>query len=271
MLATYFETNFQYSRFLREHVLQTTPLSEFLLASRSGHCEYFATATVLLLRSAGIPARYAVGFSVHEFSPLEGQYIARARDAHSWALVYVDGAWRDFDTTPKSWVAVEESVAPWWESFSDVWAWGTFKFAEWKWSKGENNLTTYVGWLLIPLFLFLAWRLYFTKRVTRGGVYETQSTPLVVWPGQDSEWYEIENRLHTFGAARHPWEPFSQWLQRIRSTKTGSQFADSLDSILSLHYRYRFDPNGITKAERETLTSRVNAWLVHTTESKQTV
>lgn len=92
----------------------------------------------------------------------------------------------------------------------------------------------------------------------------------LVWPGKDSEWYEIENRLNVFGVERHPWEPFSHWLQRIRATKTGSVFADSLDAILSLHYRYRFDPKGITKAERETLTSRVNAWLEQTAVLKQT-
>ena len=39
-----------------------TPLARFLLRTRSGHCEYFATATVLLLRQLGIPARYAVGY-----------------------------------------------------------------------------------------------------------------------------------------------------------------------------------------------------------------
>ncbi|HIB54191.1 MAG TPA: transglutaminase domain-containing protein [Nitrospirales bacterium] len=268
-LAMYFNTNFQYSRFLRKHRLKNTHLSEFLNTSRSGHCEYFATATVLLLRAAGIPARYAVGLSVHEFSALEGRYIARARDAHSWALVYVDGAWRDFDTTPKSWVVVEESAAPWWEPLSDVWEWVTFKVAEWKWSERENDLTTYAGWLLLPLFLFLAWRLYFTERVTRGGVDEKRSLPRLVWPGEDSEWYEIEHRLNVFGIVRHPWEPFSRWLQRIRTTKTGSAFADSLDAILSLHYRYRFDPNGITKVERETLTSRVSIWLKQTPALKQ--
>jgi transglutaminase-like putative cysteine protease len=45
-----------------------TPLARFLLRTRSGHCEYFATATVLLLRQLGIPARYAVGYAVHEAS-----------------------------------------------------------------------------------------------------------------------------------------------------------------------------------------------------------
>src|SRR5262249_40458206 len=37
-----------------------TPLTKFLTTSRSGHCEYFASATVLLLRELKIPARYAV-------------------------------------------------------------------------------------------------------------------------------------------------------------------------------------------------------------------
>ena len=45
-----------------------TPLSRFLLRTHAGHCEYFATATVLLLRQLGIPARYAVGYAVHEAS-----------------------------------------------------------------------------------------------------------------------------------------------------------------------------------------------------------
>ena len=150
-----------------------------------------------------------------------------------------------------------------------MWAWVTFKFAEWKWVERDNDLTTYAAWLLLPLFLFLAWRLYFTEWVARGEEGEGASTPRQDWPGNDSEWYKIANRLHAFGIVRHPWESFSQWLQRIRSTKTGS-LADSLDAILSLHYRYRFDPNGITKAERETLTSHANAWLEQMTTPKHT-
>ena len=56
-------------------------LADFLFNSKSGHCEYFATATALLLRTAGIPARYAVGYETQEYSTLEGQYVARSRRA----------------------------------------------------------------------------------------------------------------------------------------------------------------------------------------------
>ena len=61
-------------------------MSRFLLRTRSGHCEYFATATVLLLRQLGIPARYAVGYAVHEATGRK--YVVRQRDAHAWCLVW---------------------------------------------------------------------------------------------------------------------------------------------------------------------------------------
>jgi hypothetical protein len=72
-----------------------TPLSRFLLRTRSGHCEYFATATTLLLRQLNIPARYAVGYAVHEGSG--GKYVVRQRDAHAWCMVWnpTSATWQD--------------------------------------------------------------------------------------------------------------------------------------------------------------------------------
>src|SRR6266851_4629986 len=76
----FFQNKFTYSTWQeRDRLTSTneTPLARFLLRSRSGHCEYFATATVLLLRQLHIPARYAVGYAVHEHS---GQkYVVRQR------------------------------------------------------------------------------------------------------------------------------------------------------------------------------------------------
>ena len=63
-VQSFFANKFTYSTWQGRDKLATTnetPLARFLLSSRSGHCEYFATATVLLLRELGIPARYAVG------------------------------------------------------------------------------------------------------------------------------------------------------------------------------------------------------------------
>ncbi|HEU0039701.1 MAG TPA: transglutaminase-like domain-containing protein, partial [Verrucomicrobiae bacterium] len=84
-LSGFFADKFTYSTWQgrpRGRGTGETPLSRFLQQTRSGHCEYFATATVLLLRRLEIPARYAVGYFVHEASGRK--YVVRQRDAHAW-------------------------------------------------------------------------------------------------------------------------------------------------------------------------------------------
>jgi transglutaminase-like putative cysteine protease len=79
------------------------PLEEFLFTHRSGHCEYFASAMVLLLRSQGIPARLATGFMGGDFNPLTGYYMVRQSNAHAWVEAYLpDRGWTVFDPTPPS-------------------------------------------------------------------------------------------------------------------------------------------------------------------------
>ncbi len=77
------------------------PLANFLFVRRAGHCEYFASAMTVLLRSVGIPARYVTGFLPGEYNDLAGDYIIRASDAHSWVEVYFPNyGWITFDPTP---------------------------------------------------------------------------------------------------------------------------------------------------------------------------
>jgi len=77
------------------------PLENFLFESRTGHCEYFASAMVLMLRSVGIPARLVTGFLGGEYSPLEGHYIVRQSNAHAWVEGYLpETGWTTFDPTP---------------------------------------------------------------------------------------------------------------------------------------------------------------------------
>ncbi len=77
------------------------PVASFLFAGRQGHCEYFASAAVLLLRAAGVPARYVTGFRGGEWNPL-GQYVAvRGDRAHAWAEAFLpDAGWTRVDATP---------------------------------------------------------------------------------------------------------------------------------------------------------------------------
>jgi transglutaminase-like putative cysteine protease len=77
------------------------PLETFLFETRRGHCEYFASSMVLLLRSQGIPARLVTGFLGAELNRLEGYHVVRQSNAHAWVEAYVpESGWTLFDPTP---------------------------------------------------------------------------------------------------------------------------------------------------------------------------
>ena len=79
------------------------PLAYFLFEKRAGHCEYFAAAMTVMMRTLGIPARYVNGFLPGEYNDVGGDYIIRASDAHSWVEVFFpDYGWITFDPTPPS-------------------------------------------------------------------------------------------------------------------------------------------------------------------------
>ena len=77
------------------------PLEDFLFVDKSGHCELFASAMVLLLRAEGVPARLSTGFLGAEYNPLEGYFMVRQENAHAWVEAFVPGeGWRVYDPTP---------------------------------------------------------------------------------------------------------------------------------------------------------------------------
>jgi transglutaminase-like putative cysteine protease len=78
------------------------PVDSFLFETRSGHCEYFATAMVMMLRAEGIPARFVTGFVGAEMNPLEDYYVIRHSNAHAWVEAWLpDSGWTTFDPTPE--------------------------------------------------------------------------------------------------------------------------------------------------------------------------
>ena len=103
---------------------------------------------MLLLRELGIPARYAVGYAVHE--PSRHGYVVREHDAHAWCLVWDEAkqTWKDFDTTPASWVAEETKSASAMQWLGDFGSWIRFQIAKLRW--GQANLRRYILWALFP-------------------------------------------------------------------------------------------------------------------------
>ncbi|HXJ74751.1 MAG TPA: transglutaminase domain-containing protein [Candidatus Dormibacteraeota bacterium] len=257
-VSRFFAQNFSYSTWLgpeQRPASNQTALARFLLQTRTGHCEYFATATTLLLRQAGIPARYTVGFAVQERKG--DRWIIRDRHAHAWCLAYLHGAWTELDTTPGDWFGVEDSRANWWESvtdrFSDIW----YHFSKWRWSNGDWK--QYLIWALVPLFGLTAWRLLSQKQWRRAGARSGSGRGSIVRPGLDSEFYLIERALSRLALERHAGETLSTWLGRVE--QSGMTRAREAADLLAVHYRLRFDPRGLTPTERSELRTAVTAWI----------
>jgi hypothetical protein len=256
----YFARDFTYSTYLSMRQSQNTPLGEFLLVTRAGHCEYFATATTLLLRAAGVPARYATGYSVQEWSPLENSYVVRERHAHAWARAWVDGQWVDFDTTPPVWFSAEARDAPRTQRLTDLWSWTAYRYARWK---SEDPAAHALSALVFVVLLaaVLVWRLLIRQPLAARRLSRRSAPAARGQPGADSEFYQIEARLIRAGCARAPHEPLSAWL-----TRSGRERADigvgELQELLRLHYRYRFDPRGLSGPERAALTDQARRWLL---------
>lgn len=258
----FFFDKFTYSTwqgFDKKATTNATPLTKFLTTSRSGHCEYFASATVLMLRQLGIPARYAVGYSVHETHG--SGYVVRERDAHAWCLVWNETTrcWEDFDTTPPSWVTIESQRTEFGEWFANLRSWLGFQFAKFRW--GKANFQQYVFWALIPVLLVLLYHIIFRRRKKRHGTDGKNDEAGVIWPGLDSEFYQLEKKLAARGIPRAPGETFSNWLERALAEPALAELRAPLQELLHLHYRHRFDPPGLNAPERARLRSEVKTCL----------
>ena len=258
-VQAYFAQSFRYSTYQAERSQAETPLQDFLLRTRSGHCEYFATATVLLARAAGIPARYATGFSVQEWSALENSYLVRDRHAHAWAQLYFGEAWHDVDTTPAQWFDDEAKEASALEPLSDLWSWLGWRIAQWRSGTQKGTLPTWALWALVPLVAVLVWRIrraggFVRRRKTR------LAAPAHAWPGADSELYRIETLLASLDLARGAHEAWGEWLERVKRLRPELDVAQ-LQVLLMLHYRYRFDPAGLEATQRRALADGVEAWI----------
>lgn len=110
---------FQYSLRGQARDPALDPIEDFLTQNRVGHCEYYATALALMLRSLGVPCRVVIGFRADEWNDLGQFYTVRQSHAHAWVEAYLKpgqvpsqvkqgandprwdrGAWLRLDPTP---------------------------------------------------------------------------------------------------------------------------------------------------------------------------
>jgi hypothetical protein len=252
-IEQFFAENFYYTLIQRGRFPGRLPLVRFLTQERAGHCEYFASAAVLLLRRAGIPARYAVGYSVQEYSELQKRYLVRARHAHSWAEAYVDGQWQVVDTTPARWLAMEEQQASLLQPLYDLFGWGVYGFKRWRRGGLDDDdelFGDWLLWLIPPLILLFVYRL---RRAGRVGNNAAEIPDPIARSGLDSEYFQVLERLARLGYPRRPGETLLRYAARLEAVPELRELSSLLSTSTELHYRYRFRPQGILASERDQL------------------
>ena len=99
-MSRYLRTNFDYSPTVPALPVGTDPIEWFLFEGKTGFCNYYATAQVLMLRSLGIPARLAVGFTQGDYNFQTATYTVRLKNSHAWPEVYfMDYGWVIYEPT----------------------------------------------------------------------------------------------------------------------------------------------------------------------------
>jgi len=99
LILNYFRSEpFYYTR--QPPAMLDRPIDQFLFEERRGFCEHYASAFVVLMRAAGLPARIVTGYLGGEFNNIGNYFIVRQSDAHAWAEVWLeDKGWVRVDPT----------------------------------------------------------------------------------------------------------------------------------------------------------------------------
>lgn len=102
-IENHLRTEYEYSLLLSDaysRLGDVDPIEGFLFKVKKGHCELFASAMVLMLRSVGVAARLTEGFGPGEYQPDGDYFVLRGRNAHAWVEAYFPGfGWFRFDPT----------------------------------------------------------------------------------------------------------------------------------------------------------------------------
>jgi hypothetical protein len=244
-------------------------IGEFLEVTRAGHCEYFATAATLLLREAGLPARYCVGFSAQEHDADRDEWILRGRHAHAWCRVYAGGTvedrvaedgttarvwtggrWVDFDPTPPSWLAVEGTALPWQQKFLDWFQRLREDFLLWRTRPGNVTRVSWgIGAMGGLVLVYVGLRLWFSRRRT-GMIAGRRKDKR--WPdGARTPLHGVAERATKWLGPRPEGDPQTRWLMTLAEMLPDLE--EDLREAVRLHWRARFDPLGLEESEEERL------------------
>lgn len=91
---------FPYSRQVPAPPAGRDAVDFFLFDLKTGYCDYYASAMVVMARAAGLPARLALGYSEGTFDASLQSFVVRGSNAHAWVEIYFPNiGWVGFEPT----------------------------------------------------------------------------------------------------------------------------------------------------------------------------
>lgn len=248
--------------------LRYSPLSDFLLHSREGYCEHFATAAAILLRMTGVPTRLVGGFLQGEWNPIGKYYMVRQRDAHTWIEAYLpEVGWVAFDPTPPTTkpnpVSALATLNRYYDFFKLKWHRYIIRYSR----RDQIRILLYVGQrlrslplfpsrllpitikrhiVIIPLFLLAAGALCVVIIIA----IRWKRKKLITLPPAEISFYMMFLRiLEKKGISKRSTETPWEFAYRVGRFNKGISQASS--RITSLYYSVRFGNVPLTKQEAQ--------------------
>ena len=126
------------------------PLEDFLSEHKVGHCEFFASALTMLLRSVNIPAQPVIGYATNEYSKYGEYFTVRQRHAHAWVEVWIPSNQLDldYDQDPPAIVTADNFI-----SYKKTWSQRDWRYGGWlrldptpSVSQEETQINAFVDW-----------------------------------------------------------------------------------------------------------------------------
>lgn len=235
---------------------QGTAVDRFLNESKVGYCEYFATATALVLRECGFPSRYAVGFAMHE-TRNANEFVLRGTHAHAWVRTWNGESWQDVDLTPPDWLAQDVQIS-WLQRFID-WA-GNQRQLFTLWRLHGNNarrVNQGIFGVVILIVLGAAGRLYWAHRK---GLLRSDVTMKMVPGERIRELGRLERMLARKAGRRPAGVPVERWL--LGCAQVYPEIEEDLASLGAAYQSYRFSSQAANepselKAQSKQLAKRI--------------
>ncbi|MCA9074666.1 MAG: transglutaminase domain-containing protein [Planctomycetaceae bacterium] len=274
-VQTWFRENFEY-RLGIDVPKGENPLTYFLTEKPPAHCEYFATATAVLLRIAGVPSRYVTGYVATERNDIGGYWMARNKDAHAWVEAYDDQSqrWVTVESTPESgrplprsaplWSQVPEAVRHYWTRLQQLvrdHGVGGMLLQLWGVLWSIPGLVT----IMLTLFAPLLWR----HRRRSGWHRQKEDIRL---RSMHALLKRLDRQSQCHDLERRNGETILQFVSRIRESDANPQWAmamaDCYDLYAALRFQGRIGPDAVIEVEtaltRVPATTRTSSKLTST-------